>query len=235
MNRINLPAIVTALVATCIAVQSAPAQSPEPPKRFPVAKVRFEQNATDGDVEVVFDVTGRSEGLVTLTVEAPDGRKLVDFKSDSSIKKASGIREFLFESPEPKDVAGLKTAFPEGVYKFKGQTAAGAELHGEATLSHKLPGTTTFIFPKAEARDVMVEKTMLRWAAVQGAAGYVIELEQEDSNEIITAKLPATATTFAVPEGFLRPGKEYALGIGAVNKGGNVSFVETSFTTSAPK
>jgi hypothetical protein len=38
-----------------------------------------------------------------------------------------------------------------------------------------------------------------------------------------------------VPQGFLKPGKEYTLGIGAVAKGGNVSFVETSFTTAAQR
>jgi hypothetical protein len=36
---------------------------------------------------------------------------------------------------------------------------------------------------------------------------------------------------FDVPDGFLLPGTEYTLGIGAETADGNASYVETSFTT----
>src|SRR3989304_4358433 len=103
---------------------------PDSSKPFPVAHVRFEQNATDGDVEVVFEVTGRSEGLSKLKVHSPDGRPTVDFNPPDA--STMGIRQFVFESPEPKDVAGLKSAYPEGTYTFTGLTAAGAQLQGKA-------------------------------------------------------------------------------------------------------
>src|SRR5262245_38909724 len=45
-----------------------------PPSRFAIAKVCFEQNATDGDVEAVFEAMGGSEGLAKFMVVAPDGR-----------------------------------------------------------------------------------------------------------------------------------------------------------------
>ena len=41
---------------------------------FAIASVHFEQNATDADVEVVFEVRGGDEGLTQLTVVSPDGR-----------------------------------------------------------------------------------------------------------------------------------------------------------------
>jgi hypothetical protein len=50
-----------------------------PPLPFAVANVRFEQNATDGDAEVVFEVKGGKEGLAKLTVVSPDGRTVIDF------------------------------------------------------------------------------------------------------------------------------------------------------------
>ena len=47
----------------------------------------------------------------------------------------------------------------------------------------------------------------------------------------ITAKLSASVTRFAVPDGLLLPGIEYELSIGTVTEQGNISFVETTFTT----
>ena len=58
-----------------------------------------------------------------------------------------------------------------------------------------------------------------------------MEIEQEQLGTSVEATLPSSLTAFAVPNGFLLPGKEYHLGIGTVTSEGNVSFVETSFTT----
>lgn len=200
-------------------------------KPFPVAKVRFEQNATDADVEVVFDVTGRSDGLAKLTVVSPDGRTVVDFEAPDA--STLGIRQFIFESPEPSDVAGLKAAYPEGVYEFTGETASGAKLRGKATLSHELPATTSFVVPTANARGVPINDLQVSWAPVEGVVGYIVEIEQDELNVNITAKLPPTEVRFVVPHGFLRPGAEYQLGIGTVSGNGNISYIETSFATAA--
>jgi hypothetical protein len=224
------------IVATHAAALIFGAQPAGPPKRFPAAKVRFEQNATDGDVEVVFEITGRSEGVTKLNVESPDGRMVVDFASDESgAANASGIREFLFESPEPTDIPALKAAYPEGIYTIKGETKSGFQLRSTAKLSHKLPPTTKLVSPKAESRDVAVRGVNLTWKPVPGVAAYMLELEQEDTESIITATLPAANPSFSVPKDFLKPGMEYKLGIGTVSKDGNVSFIETSFTTAKGK
>ena len=200
------------------------------PARLPVAKVHFEQNATDGDVEVVFAAKGRSEGLSKLTVVAPDGRTVIDFAAPDA--STLGIREFAFESPEPKDVKGLKAAYPEGVYRFSAATASGAQLRGESTLRHELPPTASFLRPAADATGVALKGLEIAWTPPAGAvAGYVIEIEQDDLGVHLEATLPGSVTGFAVPAGFLRPGTEYQLGIGTRSEAGNVSFVETSFTT----
>ena len=231
MKHAKFFASAALLLASWAVAKSACAQPPYQPKSFPVAQIRFEQNATDGDVEVVFEVSGRGEGLTKLAVEAPDGRRVVDFASDESGAAVSGIRQFVFESPEPKDVAGLKAAFPEGVYNFEGETESGLKLRGKAALSHKLPATTSFVIPKANAPDVPASDLTISWAPVSQVTAYIVELEQEDLNTSITARLPASAKSFAVPNGFLRPGAEYQLGIGTVGQDGNVSYVETHFST----
>jgi hypothetical protein len=198
-------------------------------KPFPVARVRFEQNATDADVEVVFEVTALGDGLARLTVVSPDGRTTVDFHAPDA--STLGIRQFVFESPEPSDVAGLKAAYPEGVYEFTGKSASGASLRGKATLSHELPATTSLVSPQPGAGDVALNNLKIEWKPVPGIAGYIVEIEQDELQVNITAKLPGSAESFAVPGGFLRPGTDYQLGIGTVSDDGNISYIETSFTT----
>jgi hypothetical protein len=197
--------------------------------RFKTASVHFEQNATDGDVEVVFNVTGRGEGLAKLSVVSPDGRTVVDFSAPDA--STLGIREFEFESPEPSDAKLLKAAYPAGVYRFSGATAAGKELRGESTLSHELPATTSLLQPGLEAENVAVAGSKVTWTPVANVSSYLIEIEQDELDASLKVTLPGSATSFSVPDGFLRPGTEYDLGIGTVSERGNVSFVETSFTT----
>ena len=202
------------------------------PTPFPVARVHVEQNATDKDLEVLFEVIGGDEGLSKLLVTAPDGRAVVDFKTPDS-SPALGIRQFQFESPEPRDIASLKAAYPEGVYTFTGITAAGRQLRGRATLGHKLPTPTAFVQPKGGARGVTPRDLAITWAPVKNLVAYMIEIEQEQSNVNITTRLPASTSSFAVPNGFLLPGKPYRLAIGTVATDGNVSYIETTFTTAA--
>jgi len=202
---------------------------PAPPVHFAVASVHLEQNATDGDVEVVFEVKGGHEGLAKLTVLSPDGRTVIDFTAPDA--STLGLRQFRFESPEPKDVQSLKSAYPEGRYTFIGATATGDKLHGESTLSHKLPATTSFLHPKTDAQGVGAKNLVITWTPVENLAAYIIYIEQDELDVNITAKLPGSTARFVVPDGFLFPGTEYQLGIGTVMDEGNASFVETTFTT----
>jgi hypothetical protein len=196
---------------------------------FPVARARFEQNATDGDVEVVFEVTARREGLARLTILAPDGRTVAEFQAPDS--STLGIRQFVFESPEPKDVEGLKSAYPEGEYTFSGVTSSGTTFRGTSRLQHSLPPPTRFVVPEAGSREVPAIGLRISWKPVGDASAYILEIEQEQSPVHLTTKLPASTTSFAVPDGFLRADTEYNLAIGTVARNGNISYVETSFTT----
>jgi hypothetical protein len=197
---------------------------------FAVATVRFEQNATDGDAEVVFEIKGGKEGLAKLTVVSPDGRTLIDFTA-AGTSALSGIRQFRFETPEPRDVKSLTSAYPEGVYAFAGATAAGEKLQGKSTLSHTLPPTVSLLRPRAGTRSVNAKNLKVTWTPVEHAAAYITKIEQKKLGVALTSTLPGSVSTFAVPDGFLRPGTEYKLAIGTVSQAGNISFVETTFTT----
>jgi hypothetical protein len=183
------------------------------PESFSVASVHFEQNATDGDVEAVIEAIGGDDGLAKLAIVAPNGQTVVDVKSP--VGATIGLRQFHFESPEPKNMDSLKKAFPEGVYAISGATADGKTLSDKSTLTHKLPTPTKIIRPQA-------------------AASYTIEIEG-DGGADLTAKLPKSVTKFAVPDGFLQSGAECQVGIGVVSTDGNVSVVEVEFTTAGKK
>jgi len=198
-------------------------------KPFKTANIRFEQNETDGDVEVVFEVKGDDEGLAMLTVVSPDGRTVIDFMAPDS--STLGIRQFRFESPEPKDVDGLKSAYSEGVYKFSGYSINGKEFYSESTLNHNLPATVFILQPGADEEDVIIERLTIKWTPVENLAAYIIEIDQDELDVKLLVKLPGSVTEFSVPEGFLQSGLEYTLSIGTVAKDGNSSFVETSFIT----
>ncbi|MGH7538487.1 MAG: hypothetical protein ACREMF_07635 [Gemmatimonadales bacterium] len=216
--------LILAGVTLVVSLGLAPPTAP-----FAVASIRLEQNATDGDFEVVVEAKGGEDGLTRLTVVAPDGRTVVDLTAPDA--STLGVRQFRFESPEPSNAAKLKAAYPAGVYTFSGSTAGGVKLSGTATLSHALPAPASVIRPAADARDVAIRDVGISWTPVTNLAAYIVYVENHELDVEITARLPATAASFAVPNGFLVPGKEYTLGIGTVTRDGNMSFVETAFTT----
>lgn len=199
--------------------------------RFETVAVSLEQNIQDGDAEVRFEAIG-DVGLASLKVAAPDGRTVVDFRAPDS---KLGLRHITLETPEPKNDGQLQADFPEGTYRFTGTTAGGRDVHAEATLSHKLPKPVAVIRPQPDEEHVSVNGLRVTWHAVAGLAGISIVIEDEKAGREIKADLAGTATSFGVPDGFLLPGTEYKLAVGAVAASGNRSFVETSFTTAAKR
>lgn len=205
----------------------------KPPKPraspFEIASIRVENNATDGDTEVVITAKGGDEGFRYFTVYSPDGRNVAAlFSLDRSVR---GQREILFESPEPPGDAIL-ASYPEGSYRFRGQTHEGEWFSGSAKLSHGLPPGATILWPIDEG-TVGADALTIQWSAVPGVAQYLLELENESASpeQVLSFNLPPTATSFEVPASALTPGADYQLSIGTVAPNGNVVFVEIGFQT----
>jgi hypothetical protein len=201
-------------------------------ENFEKVAVYLEQNLKDKDAEVKIEAIAGNTGLATLTVTAPDGRTVIDFKTPDS---KLGIRHLILESPEPKNLAALKADFPTGVYKFMGLTGSGNKFEGETLLSHSLPDGTSVVYPRSDQKYVPVVALNVKWHPVKNSAGYIIILEQEQTGRDIRANLSSIATEFAVPSGFLQPGTGYTLAIGTVSKEGNKSFNEITFATEKKK
>jgi hypothetical protein len=80
---------------------------------------------------------------------------------------------------------------------------------------------------------VSVKNLEITWAPVKNLAAYIIYIEQDELEVELTARLPGSEAKFLVPQGFLLPDTQYTLGIGTVTEEGNVSYVETWFSTAA--
>jgi hypothetical protein len=193
---------------------------------FETAWIRLERNVVDDDAEAVMLVKTEEGGLTNLLIIAPDGRRIARFESRNP--RNLGARELLLESPEPR-LGPVLRAYPEGTYRFVGKTFGGEELTGEAELSHLFADPPTVTFP-ADGATVPADGLVLQWEPVAGAAGYFLELEQEDLEIALVVDLPASAISFSPPDGWLIPGSEYVLGLGSIGETGNRTFIETTFT-----
>lgn len=187
-----------------------------------------ERNATDADAEIRFEATGSEGGLMALRVTAPDGRTILDLRAPES---RLGMRQFTFESPEPKDDGRLQADFPAGPYRFLGTTLGGTVLQGTAVLSHAFPPAASPVNPRAGQRGVPVAGLRIEWRPVPDLASCIVTIEHERTGRALHADLPGAATAFVVPDGVLAPDARYKLAIGTVSRAGNRSFVEIPFVT----
>ena len=215
--------LTLALALPALLACAAPSQADE----FETISIHLERNVTDNDAEAVIEVKVEEGGLANLLIIAPDGRRIARYESRN--RRNLGAREMLLESPEPDPTAVLRS-FPPGTYRFLGKTLDGEELNGEAELSHAFPAPANILSPAGEA-TVKAAGLVIQWEPVAGVSGYVLELEQEDRELELTVNLPASATSFSPPAGWLLSGVEYSLGIGGIGENGNRTFVETTFTT----
>src|SRR6266852_5666755 len=192
--------------------------APNLPHQFPSRSHRFISNGMPPTTtsKSCSRSRGTKKAWPSSPSSRPDRRTVVTFKAPDS--STSGIKV-----PE--------AAYPEGVYEFAGRTFSGAKLVGKSTLSHRLAATATIVKPAPAAANVPVRALRLAWGAVDGVASYSIGIKQEELNVNRTALLPASSTSFAVPDGFLARGRKYTLAVGAVTREGNITFVETTFTT----
>ena len=197
-------------------------------EQFSELDMTLEQNATDGDVEVVLFAKGQDEGLRNLVVLSPNRRKVI--ANIAGDRAGVGLREFVLESAEPPDLAAVLASFPRGSYFFFGLTVEGGCLTGTSRLSHKLAPATTLLTP-AEGDIVPVEQVVLSWAAVPLADRYIVELNNEDTGAETKFDVFPPATSLAIPVQFLTAGSEYQFGVGVKAADGNVTFVETTFFT----
>jgi hypothetical protein len=196
---------------------------------FEDATIGVERNATDGDTEIVMTAKPLTDlGLKRLSLFSPRWRQVLEVDAPA---RSRGLREYLFESPEPTESAIL-ALYPEGEYLYFGVATNGRIFMGSAHLSHELPGETLLIAPLQDEL-VPAGSLTIRWAAVPDAAHYILELENEsaDPEQTLSIVLPADVTSFSVPPTFVVAGSDYQVGVATVHENGNSVWVEATFST----
>ena len=218
-----------ALAATSAVGAAAETDSSPPPTPFEEATIYVEQNATDGDTEVVIAGTAGDEGLVLLKIKSPDRQTMTTLFASPA---TPGMREFLFETPEPPGEAVL-AFYPEGRYVLVGESTTGERFRSVVTLSHDLPAGATILAPAEDAEVPAREALRIRWSAVPGIEKFVLEFENEsaDPERALVIDLPPGTTSYRIPASLLPPGGEFQIGIHSVAGNGNIVAVESAFTT----
>jgi len=179
-----------------------------------------------GREAVVRVVAESDEQLERVQVFRPDGRELVDLDTHSGLNRGlSGMEIELRES----DLRTLLGTYANGSYDIRATTARGNLALGSAKLSFDLPAAPRILLPKP---GTLVEDSNLTvaWSGDRAAAGYEVELEQNDDDGL-RVKLPPERSSFRVPDGFLRPGTETSLEIATIGKNGNRTVSEVRFFT----
>lgn len=147
MKHSKLP--VMFIVAAFAMPTFAVADDDDDELEYEEAFLYFELNDTDGDLGLHGKVDG--DGWKKVRIESPNGRKILELKVKSGLKR-QGMTELFFESSEPcfpetcedSDDVSLEpdvffARFPEGLYEWEGKTLDKEEIEGEVYLSHRIP------------------------------------------------------------------------------------------------
>jgi hypothetical protein len=205
------------------------------PVRLAAASLIIEVNGTDGDAGLQFFLDG--EPWNSMTISDPSGNVVVDVDAEGRLKNW-GLTELFSESNEPPftevPLAEFKKRFPEGKYRFVGETIEGEKLVGTAKLSHDIPVEPEITSP-ADGATVDRDGVVARWTpAAQPAGidivGYRVIVTREDPLRVYQVELPASARKVPIPAVFLQANTEYELEIQAIDESGNWTFATSFFS-----
>ncbi len=244
-------AIPVALVAVALGV-SAPAAIAQPPVIVPLkdARMKIELNATDSDAGIQLFIDAAP--WKRMDVFDPNGATVFTTVTSGRIGLQGGTELFL-ESAEPNfsqlSLAAFLQRFPAGDYRIQGEGFGGEILLGSARFTHNMPQGPELLSP-GEGAEVDPANTVVRWNQVPAPngspiVGYQVLVVNPNSGfagipkTILDVMMPASATSMAVPAGFLRPGTEYEWEVLAIESGGNqtlsVGHFETASVTAVPE
>jgi hypothetical protein len=212
-------------------VVPAPAEARrEPPTPFEDARLELEFNATDGDAG--FQVFADAEEWKEFEIFRPDGRRMVDLKA-TGVLKEFGLSELFAESSEPPFTEmpfdEFKALFPEGNYRFEGETIDGRELSSLVPFSHTVLAAPQFTAP-ADGGTLPVANAVIQWAPVAGAVDYEVIVTREDPLRVLDVTLAPEDTRLTVPPEFLDAGVGYQIEVHASDVSGNRIFSQVGFT-----
>ena len=235
---------LTVLTALSLVFGIAATSSPRPlapaaskTVRLDEATMIVEVNATDGDAGLQIFLDG--EAWRSMTITAPDGRRMVAINGRTRLKNY-GLTELFSESSEPPfdlfPLKKFKRLFPEGRYSFVGTTIEGDRLAGKARLSHDIPDGPQIAAP-ADGSTVPPGSLVADWNPVPeppgiNVVGYRAIVEREDPLRVFSIDLPASVTSVTIPPEYVESGTKYKLEVQAIEASGNQTLTEIEFKVS---
>jgi hypothetical protein len=240
-ERLRRPALAALAAAVSLAGIAAAGSDQRPraeraakPIRLADATLIVEVNATDGDAGLQVFLDG--EAWRSMRISSPNGRTILDVHARARLSRY-GLTELFSESSEPPfdrfPLSRFKRLFPEGRYRFAGETVEGRRLVGAASLSHDIPDGPEITSPPAGA-TVPREGLVAVWKPVTerggiDIAGYRAIVEREDPLRVFSVDLAASATSVTIPPEYLEPGTRYKLEVQAIEASGNQTLTERAF------
>jgi hypothetical protein len=241
MFRTTIPLTLLALALGGVTQESRRPAAPKPERSRPAPAPAQEDAAELGlkEERMIIEYSAAAQEAVVL-IEAESEEALASVSvlgpGDASVLELLGAGEgkslalsgFVVESRElaPQDLFAL---YPEGAYDMRARSTGGRLLLGNAQLSHRLLAEPALLYPPDGATNVPPDLTV-GWISDPLAIGYQVVLEQGE-NDGLVVKLPAGSSSLQVPPGVLAPGKASHVEVGAIEASGNLTLVESYFTT----
>ena len=205
---------------------------------FKRAQLRVELNSTDGDAGLQIDLD--HEPWKSISIKTPDGRTILDVKNQG-VLKSYGLTELFSESSEPPfttfPLTEFQKLFPAGDYLFEGRTVDGTRMESTVTLTHNFPAGPMITSPEEDA-TVSADGLVIEWDPVSEPAGIeivryqVLVISEDGPGQVLSAFLPADATSIAIPAELLTTAGTYKVEVLALEQSGNQTLTEVSFSIS---
>ncbi len=207
------------------------------------ARLKIEFNATDKDagVQVFLD----ADPWQSMEIYDPYGVRIFRSVTRGRLGRQGGTELFL-ESAEPNfselTLEKFLERFPEGEYQFVGLSIDGEKMGGTAKFTHNLPEAPVLVAP---AKNAVVDRNSaltVQWRTVpppknSSIVGYQVLVVKPGTGIAglpkitLDVTMPPTATSMAVPSGFLLANSKYDWEVIAIEEGGNQTLSVGTFRT----
>jgi hypothetical protein len=180
-----------------------------------------------------------------MSILDPRGRTIFTSTTKGRMAEQGGTELFL-ESAEPSfsdfSLEQLLERWPEGEYRFRGRGLDGERFVGSAQLTHDIPAGPTLVSPTEGDTLQDPNATVVAWEPVEPPNGspiigyQVLVVNPETGltalpDTVLDVMMPPTATSMAVPPGFLQPDTEYEWEVLAIESSGNQTLSSSTFST----
>lgn len=217
--------------------------------KLAVAKLLIEHNATDEDTG--FQGFADGDPWNELVITGPGTNQILAVNPEGGLFDF-GLTELFFETSEPPNdevpIDSVLARLSEGTYTFTGDIVAVGESSVTTTFTHDIPAGPELLSPVDGAQGVDPGNVVVLWNAVTTdvdgepgitIVGYQVIVEENATPEFpqgfyrpwLSVHVPASVTSVAVPDGFLKDDACYKYEVLAIEESGNQTLSSAAFET----